>query len=390
MNSLLTTLDHPRKLWLRKALFQIHLWSGLLAGLILIIVGFTGSLLVFYEELTEYTNHHIMIVQPPPNGTKVPIETIERSVKEAYPSYRLLNLRIPTAANQAYEARMLVRGKSAFWAYIDPYTGQVIGDRDGDSSWLWWIFMLHINLQLGNNGLIFNGIAALLLCMLSLSGIIIWWPGRSQIKDGFIIKWRANWKRLNWDLHKVTGIFMMLMLLGLGATGAYFSFPEPLAKLVYAITLSAKPLEAPVSEITDKAADLSLNSMVKAADEALPQDQIDYIYFPMTPEAAYVVSKKPTHGFGNSQIYLDQYSGKMLRVDDVRQISWGRWLLNLAVPIHFGTFGGLLTRIIWVIVGLALPMLFVTGFLMWWNRVIRKKFGDFNRRKVVTIPAPTR
>ncbi|NJR75162.1 MAG: PepSY domain-containing protein [Scytonema sp. CRU_2_7] len=72
--------------------------------------------------------------------------------------------------------------------------------------------------------------------------------------------------------------------------------------------------------------------------------------------------------YGNSYIYLDQYSGKVLRIDNGLEQSLGDRVLNSFTPLHFGTFWGLPSRILYVFVGLAPLILFVTGFVMYWYR----------------------
>src|SRR5713226_287013 len=41
----------PQKIWLRRALFQVHLWSGLAVGLYILMISVTGSVLVYRNEL---------------------------------------------------------------------------------------------------------------------------------------------------------------------------------------------------------------------------------------------------------------------------------------------------------------------------------------------------
>jgi uncharacterized iron-regulated membrane protein len=72
--------------------------------------------------------------------------------------------------------------------------------------------------------------------------------------------------------------------------------------------------------------------------------------------------------YGNSNVYLDQYTGKVLRVDNGLKLPLGDRVLNSFVPLHYGTFWGLPSRILYVFVGLAPLILFITGFVMWWYR----------------------
>jgi uncharacterized iron-regulated membrane protein len=52
--------------------------------------------------------------------------------------------------------------------------------------------------------------------------------------------------------------------------------------------------------------------------------------------------------------------------------------------LHFGNFAGLKTRIVWAALGLAPPILFLTGALMWWNRVLSKE-GRRLRRELARL-----
>ena len=66
-----------------------------------------------------------------------------------------------------------------------------------------------------------------------------------------------------------------------------------------------------------------------------------------------------------SYVNLDRYSGKVLRIERSSTMALGDRILNSFSPLHFGTFGGISTRILYVFVGLAPLTLFVTGFVMW-------------------------
>ena len=110
---------------------------------------------------------------------------------------------------------------------------------------------------------------------------------------------------------------------------------------------------------------------MQIAQAALPDAALRSIYFPKNPEDTLGVRFKlpqETADYGRSFVYLDQYSGQVLRVDNALQPTLGDRILNSFEPLHFGTFGGLPTRIFYVFVGLSLLILFTTGFVMWWYR----------------------
>jgi uncharacterized iron-regulated membrane protein len=77
-----------------------------------------------------------------------------------------------------------------------------------------------------------NGVGAVLLVLLSMTGAIIWWPGSQSWRRGLLIDWRANWRRLNWSLHSAFGFWTLLFIFMWGVTGIYLAFPEPFAAVV--------------------------------------------------------------------------------------------------------------------------------------------------------------
>ena len=86
---------------------------------------------------------------------------------------------------------------------------------------------LHVNLLAGPTGRIVNGVCAILLTLLSLTGAVIWWPGIAKWRRSLTINPRANWKRINWDLHSAVGFWTFAFFFMWSFTGIYLVFPAP-------------------------------------------------------------------------------------------------------------------------------------------------------------------
>jgi uncharacterized iron-regulated membrane protein len=54
-----------------------------------------------------------------------------------------------------------------------------------------------------------------------------------------------------------------------------------------------------------------------------------------------------------------------------RRLRFGDLVLSWLAQAHFGRFAGIWVKIIWTVVGLAPTVLFLTGMLMWWKRVLK-------------------
>ena len=162
--------------------------------------------------------------------------------------------------------------------------------------WTTWLLDLHDNLLYEETGRAVNGLGALMMTLLSLTGACIWWPGIQNWRRSLIIDWKANWRRLNWNLHSTIGFWSVAFVFMWGITGIYLSFPEPFMAVVNYL----EPLD--------------------------------------------VSSVEPR--LGDTILY---------------------WLAYL----HFGRFAGWPTKLLWALLGLAPPIMFITGALMWWKRVLR-------------------
>lgn len=258
--------------------------------------------------------------------------------------------------------------------FINPYTGQVMGKIPQSDNWLRGLLDLHYQLLAGDTGTIVAGITGLLLFILSITGIVLW-PGWRKLIAGFKIKWNAHPKRLNFDIHKVAGVIAAVFLAFTGFTGFCWNFYDWSSGIIYAITFTPKPPELTSKPIPGRSP-IPIAKIIAIADKAIPNSIVTYVGVPNKPKDIVRVGKRQSHElseFGESEVALDPYTGKVLRVQNSKKLLLGDRILNAFVPLHYGTFGGLPTRILYIFVGLSPLILFITGFVMW----------QYRKRKVV-------
>src|SRR5438874_2547932 len=118
-------LSHPQVVWLRKATFQLHLWSGIGIGLYVLLVSLTGSVLVYRNELyTATTNDPTIVAQPGPHLTD---EELKASATRAFPGYSVID--ISRKQNPAQAVTVSLNGKAGRKDRLfNPYTGADLGD----------------------------------------------------------------------------------------------------------------------------------------------------------------------------------------------------------------------------------------------------------------------
>jgi uncharacterized iron-regulated membrane protein len=364
-------LTYSRLRALRAIAFHVHRWLGLTAGILLCIAGVTGSILVFWHEIDQMMLGW-RFGQVIPVGESLSVDAIAETVKAAYTgkALTLSSISFPNRDNQPYMASFLDAAGYYLEVFVNPYAGKIMGYRQWETSWVGRVYDLHYKLLAGDIGSSIMGLVALFTLILSLTGIVLW-SGWRKLQAGFKIKWDGHIKRVNFDLHKVAGIVTAIFLTLIGFTGFVWNVPQARIEAgIYAITFTPKSVD-PVSKPIPGKLSLPIADLIQRANAVVPNAKTTYISFANKPEAPFIVAKKQTQEagkYGNTRIYLDQFTGAVIRLQNGVKLSRAEAILNQFAPLHFGTFGGLPTRILYVFVGLAPLMLFITGFLMWWHR----------------------
>ena len=219
-------VHRPQNLVFRKILFQVHLWVGIGVGLYVAAISLSGSAIVCGREIGRIASRHITL-SPAGRPRLLPAE-IEQSIVRTYPEYRMLSLREPQEADRP-DLAVLENRNLRIARLFDPYTGADLGDpRPGVVRLLGWLADLHDNLLAGLTGRTFNGIGALLVVVMGITGAFIWWPGIQNWRRSMHVRRRARLARQNWDIHSAVGFWCLLLVLIWGVSGICLCFPGTL------------------------------------------------------------------------------------------------------------------------------------------------------------------
>jgi uncharacterized iron-regulated membrane protein len=291
-------LRQPQRVWLRRALFQIHLWIGLAIGLYIVMLSLTGSVLVYRNELD------VALRTPRPTFVRgkpgLPPEQIRAAAEKAYPGWQITYLGENFSRRSPVIDLTVEKGGEKKERLLDPYTGADLGDAMTSGEWfMLWLVRLHDELLFDREGRWWNGFFSAVFTLLVITGLVVWWPGVSRWKRSLGVKWSSGWKRFNWDLHSALGFWLFLFMLMWGVSGWYLGIPDPAMHIV------------------------------------------DWI---SDPEAI----ERPGDEF----------------------LAW-------LARVHFGRFRGnpyqRYLQATWFVVGLMPAVMFITGTVMWWNRVCKRK-----------------
>jgi uncharacterized iron-regulated membrane protein len=349
---------------IRDVVFIAHRYIGLVVGILAAAIALTGSLLIINGWTTPLFEPKVVI---PPTGESMAIAEIANKAQSLIPNMTLESLEIPKEATKPITGWWLAGEDKWTEASINPYTGELLNQpkTEGSSAYVEFLWSVHINLLGGEKGAYVAGIVGLFATILCVTGIMLW-PGWRRLATGFKIKWNANIKRLNFDLHKVVGIIAAVFLSMAMFTGFIWNYHTWTTPLIYAATFSPQAeAQEPVSQVTPGKPPLQFtNSLLEKASAALPEGRVASVYFPTEPKGVFRVNKE-VNGKEVSAI-IDRYSGEIIKVNDFNtKKSLGDRVMDSFIPVHFGTFAGLPSRIFYVFIGLSPTILLITGFIMW-------------------------
>lgn len=223
-------LRYPQTVWARRALFQVHLWTGIGVGLYVLAVSVSGSMLVYRPQLSR-----ALLRRPPTvvaSGERMTPEELKQTAQRAYPEYRITQVVDRKKPDQAVEV-WFERDGEARQRLFDPYTGADLGDTLGASfRSITWLLELHDNLLYGRTGRFVNGVGGIFLTLLSLTGAILWWPGIRNWRRSLTLDWKAKGRLFHWSLHSALGFWFLAFVFLWGLSGIYLCFPEPFNEVV--------------------------------------------------------------------------------------------------------------------------------------------------------------
>lgn len=307
-----------RRLWV-----QVHLWLGLSFGAVGILIGITGSLLVFDHALDAQLNPQRYALTG--DTIALPYATYFANATQALGDRaRPVALRAPGEAGMPLMVLARAReGGGNFRVYLDPQSGRVLEVARGGSGLIGWAHELHGTLMLRRYaGREIVGTVGVAMLISSLSGLYLWWPrgrwrGAFGLRPGFA---------LSRNLHYVFGLYGVLALAMLSFTGALISFPEAARGAVGAFAVVSPPP-------------------------------------PPGPRDAWRVSLPGPDG--SRVLFIDPRSGAILPRPEANTRTAADRFLAFIRPLHEGTPLGLPGRIVLCIAGLLPGLLTITGTLLW-------------------------
>lgn len=387
-------LKQEKTLWLRfrKFINDLHLWAGLIGGLFIFVICLTGTVLTFDKDVKEWINPQLYKVDIGSN--KLPTEDLIAAA-EKETGKKATSITINGEENKSVQLGMKTMGEKGrpTTYFVNQYTGEVLGsakDERGSSFFMTMFRMHRWLLQDTEIGRPIVGVATLLFVFGCLTGIIIWFPKKiKNWRQGLKIKTNANWKRINHDLHNSLGLYSFIFLLVMGLTGLCWSFDwykNGVSKVLGTQVFGGGKQEGKAGnkdrkdgKIEAPTSALPLSLLIEKGHKELAGNGTTRISIPEEMGKPYSFSKYEQGFFASSQ--ADQLSispsGTILKKELFNDKPLNEKIAASIKALHIGTFMGTFSKIIYFISCLIATSLPITGTLIWWNKLKKKR-----RRKV--------
>lgn len=362
----------------KKLIGKIHLWLGLISGLLVFVIAITGCLYAFQDEIQNAIQDYRFVEHQ--HKSILPPSRIQQIASAALPGKHIHAIMYKDSVHAANAIFYSFEEHYYYFVYINPYTGEVLKVKDEFADFFRLVLDGHFYLWLPPEiGQPLVASVTLVFFVMLVSGIVLWWPKNHKgINKKFKIKWRGGWRRKNYDLHSVLGFYISWLALIFVVTGLVWGFLW-FRDGVYAITSGGKAFV----EYYDPPSDTTVTMVqdVPALDRVWMKMVNEY------PHAAWIEVHPAVDGIASIAAnanpdastywktdyrYFDQYTLEERSVDHV----WNRLhesttadlLMRMNYDIHVGAILGLPGKVLAFMISLMIASLPVTGVIVWYGR----------------------
>ncbi|QGZ63244.1 PepSY-associated TM helix domain-containing protein [Paraburkholderia acidisoli] len=415
-----------------RTLWRWHFYAGLFVMPFLVVLAITGTIYCFQPQIEPLLYPHRLVVAPQASPRLPTDALLARAHNALPPGARALRAHVESNPARSAEFVFALPDGTKQSVYVNPYDGAVLGTLDVDRRFMQIDRMLHRKLLLGKPGELLMELAACWTLVMIGTGVALWWPrAGTTLRAALLPRWRAQGRPFWKSLHAFVGIWLAagalaFVLSGLPWTGSWgqqfkalatrlslgapegswgglrltSSIPGAAAKDTHTNAAAGHSAHAghdmasmpgmvmddlplplvpwavgamPVPQSPDTAPS-GANGPRWTLDQVLAQMralgvQSGYdIALPATRDGVYTVSYFPPDPKAERTVYIDQYSGAVLK--DIRYEDYGAisQAVSYGTSLHMGRYFGLANQLICAAISLGLGALAVTGFVMWWLR----------------------
>jgi uncharacterized iron-regulated membrane protein len=396
----------------RSILFWTHLIAGLIAGVSIAIMCFTGTVLAFEKQIVNWSERDARRVPAPAEGqARLPIDELVERVRAAQPDARPASI-IVSADPEDAVAISLGRDNTLF---VNPYSGEVrkpasTAIHDFMHVMVDWHRFLALSGEQRPTGKLINGICNIAFCLLAITGLYLWmprsWSWRS-VQALSLFNWKLRGKARDFNWHNVIGLWTAPILVVLTLSAIPISFRWGSA-LIYQLVGEEPPAQAgpggsatPAPQLPPVAVGvrpLTRDAQFAAIQKEFPQWQQITLRLaapgrgrapassnpsaeparperPAGPQPLNFIVKLPGTWprTATTTAVMNPFTGDLLRREAFEDLTTGRQIRSWTRFLHTGEALGWGGQLVAGIASLGGCFLAYTGFALAWRRFFGKK-----------------
>lgn len=405
---------------LKKVFFQIHWFLGISAGLILALMGVTGAIYSYDQQILKLINQDSYVVQAQ-NTPKLTPAQLYQHFEQRQPDLKINSITIAKDATASSTVNIQKEGeRRGYNMMVNPYTAEVLPEIKG-RGFFQFVQQLHRNLTFGPVGKQITAACTLILIFFVLSGLYLRWPKRHTWRQWLFVKPKLKGRNFIWDLHAVVGTWVVVFYLLMACTGLYWSYdwwrdgmfklmgverPQPQmqagprnAQGQATNRMQGQPQQGHAGREHrgegrgESREQLSSAQIYDALNKTWTgfNTQLDRDYSSITlnlPKKAdqtielSFIDATPQHERARNSAVYHYGTGKIEKLELYEDKKLNEKIMSSMLPVHRGSFFGPVYHFFAMLASLAMSLFFVTGWMLYLKRRKQKKLTLAARQHV--------
>lgn len=402
----------------KKVFFQLHWFMGITAGLVLSIMGVTGAIYSYEQQILKWINEDSYVVTVPEQQKLTPAE-LYLHFSQQDPTLQINSVTIVTEPSASSTVNIAKEGhRRGYNMLVNPYNADVLPEIKGEG-FFEFVEDLHRRLTAGEIGKQITGACVLMLIYFVLSGIYLRWPKKHSFRQWLFVKPKLKGRNFIWDLHAVVGTWVILFYLIFAVTGLYWSYDWWRSGMFKVMGVErpqqgggaphggqARPPQGQQGNAQqqnqqqqgrtqgDRRGNNSANESEQAplspeqistaltATWAQFPQQLNREYSSMTlnlPKSAdakveiQFVDAEPQHERARNTATFNYADGKIEELELYADKKLNEKIMSSMLPVHRGNFMGGIYQFFAMLASLAMPLFFITGWMLYLKRRKQKR-----------------
>lgn len=342
-------------------LLSIHSVAGLVAGIFILLLSVSGTILVFQEEVDRLQKPAVVTS----GKSLLTIDSCYRVIQQQYPNAEISSCQLPEYKSRPvsffiYDS-LFNSGKSVQEIFIDPVTVTVIGSRGGSDdmkhNFTGWLSKFHNSFHAGKKGEWLLGVIAVLFVCSIITGIVLY---RGSIVAVLCFR-KTVFKK--GSLHQIIGVYALLFNLMIGITGFWMQ-RYVFKKEFYADSSWEKTARKSPGLF------FRFDSAYRDIQKQHPDFTGHVIYFAQSAKSKTAVyGSNKTNAFIHSKKFADvialDSAGKIASTRFVNENAAADYYDIVNSQLHMGKYGGWFIKLLYGLFGISSALLSITGFSLW-------------------------